>query len=70
MVVACLASVNALIRQTVDTFPFRQHQVTNKRAEELLSGWVQDVEIIRIDLAEDASSFVFETLREDEAVEA
>ncbi|HMB91997.1 MAG TPA: ATP-dependent chaperone ClpB [Rhodothermales bacterium] len=47
-----------------------QRQITNKLAEELLSGWVQDGETIRIDLADDESGLVFETVRDDEAIEA
>ena len=39
-----------------------QREVTNKLAEELLSGWIQSGETIRIDLAPDGSGLTFETL--------
>jgi ATP-dependent Clp protease ATP-binding subunit ClpB len=37
-----------------------QREVTNKLAEEILSGWIQDGETIAIDMAEDGSGLVFE----------
>jgi ATP-dependent Clp protease ATP-binding subunit ClpB len=37
-----------------------QREVTNKLAEEILSGWIQDGETIAIDVAEDESGLVFE----------
>ncbi len=46
-----------------------QREITNKLAEELLSGWVQDGETLRIDLAADASGLTFETVAEAEVVE-
>lgn len=39
-----------------------QRQIANKLAEEILSGWAQDGEHMRIDLAPDASGLTFETL--------
>jgi ATP-dependent Clp protease ATP-binding subunit ClpB len=39
-----------------------QRQVANKLAEEILSGWIQPGETIRIDLAEDRSGLLFETV--------
>lgn len=41
-----------------------QREVTNKLAEELLSGWIEKGETIRVDLAEDGSGLTFETLSE------
>jgi len=40
-----------------------QQEITNKLAEEILSGWIQAGETIRIDLADDGSGLTFETLR-------
>ena len=40
-----------------------QREVANKLAEELLSGWIQDGEHVRIDVSEDRSGLVFETTR-------
>ena len=39
-----------------------QREVTNKLAEEILSGWVDQNQTIRIDAAADGSGLVFETL--------
>ena len=47
-----------------------QRQIANKLAEEILSGWIEDGETVRIDLAEDGSGLTFETVAEGEAVEA
>ena len=47
-----------------------QRQIANKLAEEILSGWIEDGETVRIDLAEDASGLTFETVAEGEAVAA
>ncbi|MBO6574201.1 MAG: ATP-dependent chaperone ClpB [Rhodothermales bacterium] len=47
-----------------------QREVTNKLAEELLSGWIQAGETIRIDLADDGSGLTFETLPHEEPAEA
>ena len=46
-----------------------QREITNRLAEEILSGWVEDGEAIRIDLAPDGSGLTFETLAEAEVVE-
>lgn len=45
-----------------------QRQIANKLAEEILSGWAQDGEHIRIDLAPDGSGLTFETLPAFEAI--
>ncbi len=42
-----------------------QKEITNKLAEELLSGWIQAGETLRIDLASDGSGLTFETLKAD-----
>ena len=47
-----------------------QRQIANKLAEEILSGWIEDGETVRIDLADDGSGLTFETVAEEEAVEA
>ena len=47
-----------------------QRQIANKLAEEILSGWIEDGETVRIDLAEDESGLTFETIAEGEAVTA
>lgn len=39
-----------------------QRQIANKLAEEILSGWAQDGESMRVDLAPDGSGLTFETL--------
>ena len=39
-----------------------QREVTNKLAEELLSGWIEKGETIRVDLSEDGMGLSFETL--------
>ncbi|MGI9174197.1 MAG: ATP-dependent chaperone ClpB [Rhodothermales bacterium] len=46
-----------------------QRQIANKLAEEILSGWIEDGETVRIDLAEDESGLTFETVAKGEAVE-
>jgi ATP-dependent Clp protease ATP-binding subunit ClpB len=38
-----------------------QQEITNKLAEEILSGWIQAGETIRIDLADDGTGLTFET---------
>ncbi|NNE69532.1 MAG: AAA domain-containing protein, partial [Rhodothermales bacterium] len=43
-----------------------QREVTNKLAEELLAGWIEKGETIRVDLAGDGSGLTFETLAEVE----
>ena len=45
-----------------------QREITNKLAEEVLSGWISDGETVHIDLADDASGLTFETLAETAAV--
>jgi ATP-dependent Clp protease ATP-binding subunit ClpB len=45
-----------------------QREVTNKLAEEILSGWIQDGETIAIDMAEDGSGLVFEHVPMGEVV--
>ena len=47
-----------------------QQEITNKLAEEVLSGFFADGATVRIDLAEDASGLIFETVGEAEAVES
>ncbi len=47
-----------------------QREVTNKLAEELLSGWIQSGQTIRVDLVEDGAGLSFETLSEVEIEEA
>ena len=47
-----------------------QRQIANKLAEEILSGWIEDGETVRIDLAEDESGLTFETFTENETVAA
>ncbi len=47
-----------------------QREIANKLAEEILSGWVQDGESIRIDVAADGSGLTFETFAEAEIAEA
>jgi ATP-dependent Clp protease ATP-binding subunit ClpB len=44
-----------------------QREVTNKLAEELLSGWIQSGQTIRIDTVPDGSGLSFETVSEVEA---
>jgi len=44
-----------------------QRNVSNALAEELLGGWIQDGDTVRIDLADDESGLTFETVKEDEA---
>ncbi|TDI72828.1 MAG: AAA family ATPase, partial [Bacteroidetes bacterium] len=44
-----------------------QQQVTNKLAEEILSGWITKGQKIRIDVSEDGSGLQFETMRPDDA---
>ncbi len=41
-----------------------QREIANKLAEEILSGWIQDGETVRIDLAPDGSGLTFETIAE------
>ena len=41
-----------------------QREIANKLAEEILSGWIQDGETVRIDAAADESGLVFETVGE------
>jgi ATP-dependent Clp protease ATP-binding subunit ClpB len=41
-----------------------QREIANKLAEEILSGWIQDGETVRIDIADDGSGLTFETLAE------
>ncbi|HEX7071220.1 MAG TPA: ATP-dependent chaperone ClpB [Rhodothermales bacterium] len=41
-----------------------QREIANKLAEEILSGWVEDGETLRIEAAADGSGLVFETVRE------
>ena len=41
-----------------------QREITNKLAEEVLSGWISDGETVHIDLADDASGLTFETIAE------
>ncbi len=45
-----------------------QREITNKLAEEVLSGWITDGQTVRIDLADGASGLTFETIAEAEAV--
>ncbi len=47
-----------------------QREITNKLAEEVLSGFFADGTTIRIDLAEDASGLTFEVVAEAEVVES
>jgi len=47
-----------------------QREITNKLAEEVLSGWVQDGETLRIDLSPDGSGLTFEHVAEEAEVEA
>ena len=47
-----------------------QRQIENKLAEELLSGWIQDGDKIRIDLAADKSGLTFEQVKTENLVEA
>ncbi|MEZ4702846.1 MAG: ATP-dependent chaperone ClpB [Rhodothermales bacterium] len=47
-----------------------QRQVENKLAEELLSGFVQEGDLVQIDLAPDKSGLTFEILKHPEVVEA
>ncbi len=42
-----------------------QRQITNKLAEEVLSGWIEAGDTIRIDVADDGSGLTFETIRPD-----
>ncbi len=42
-----------------------QREIANKLAEEILSGWVEDGETLRIDIAPDGSGLTFETLHEE-----
>ncbi len=46
-----------------------QREVTNKLAQEVLSGWIQDGETVRIDLAPDGEGLVFEHVAEADPVE-
>ena len=46
-----------------------QRHITNKLAEELLSGWIQAGERLRIDRAPDGEGVVFETLADVEVVD-
>ncbi|ARA94178.1 ATP-dependent chaperone ClpB [Rhodothermaceae bacterium RA] len=46
-----------------------QREVTNKLAQEVLSGWIQDGETVRIDLAPGGEGLVFEHVAEAEPVE-
>ncbi|MFT5145112.1 MAG: ATP-dependent Clp protease ATP-binding subunit ClpB, partial [Thalassolituus oleivorans] len=46
-----------------------QREVTNKLAEELLGGWIQLGQTIRIDVGEDGSGLTFETLAPPEGTE-
>ncbi len=43
-----------------------QHEITNKMAEEVLSGWIADGDHVLIDLAADGSGLTFETIRKAE----
>ena len=45
-----------------------QREITNKLAEEVLSGWISDGETVHIDLADDASGLTFETIAETAVV--
>jgi ATP-dependent Clp protease ATP-binding subunit ClpB len=45
-----------------------QRNVSNALAEELLGGWIQDGDTVRIDLADDESGLTFETVKAEEAV--
>lgn len=45
-----------------------QREITNKLAEELLSGWIEPNETIRIDAADDGLSFETVPLSEDQAI--
>ena len=45
-----------------------QREIANKLAEEILSGWVQPGETLRIDAPPDGSGLTFETMRVAEAV--
>ncbi len=47
-----------------------QREITNKLAEEVLSGFFADGTTVRIDLAEDASGLTFEVVAEAEVVES
>ena len=47
-----------------------QRQIENKLAEELLSGWIQDGDHVRIDLAGDSSGLAFEQIKASKLVEA
>ena len=46
-----------------------QRQITNKLAEEVLSGFFADGATVRIDLAEDASGLIFEIVGQAEVIE-
>jgi ATP-dependent Clp protease ATP-binding subunit ClpB len=47
-----------------------QRELTNKLAEEILSGWIGDGAVVVIDLAEDGTGLVFEMSAESELVDA
>ena len=47
-----------------------QREIENKLAEELLSGWIQDGDSVRIDLAADRSGVTLEQLKNDKLIEA
>ncbi len=47
-----------------------QQEITNKLAEEVLSGWVSDGDQVLISVANDGSGLVFETVGKSEVVEA
>ena len=47
-----------------------QREIANKLAEEILSGWIQDGETVRIDRADGGEGLTFETIGRTEALEA
>ncbi len=47
-----------------------QREVENKLAEQVLSNWIQDGDVVQIDLSEDGTGLTFEQIKQQKLVEA